>query len=215
MKHNLRKLIIVILIIAVLFSFVGMYCMFFYRLSSQTEVYTAQLPLQDIMLIAVDSKSNIYLGLSSFSAIQVYDDYGQFIYGISFKNTPKGGFYFYIDDDDYVHAFSEGLLIEYVFSINGLKEENHVEKKDIESLFNEKERTNKPMFISASDIIYLYNSSSKKVILYDEDSEAVIKKITINSRKWPWSSSTYFFIGFISMLILFFLLIPKEKIKNG
>ena len=213
MDRKLKKFFVVILIIAVLFSFLGCFRMLFYRVS-QTETYSEQFPLHDVRNIAVDSNGNIYLGLSSFSAIQVYDEHGQFLFGISFKNTPKGGFYFYVDSEKFVHVFSEGLLIEYVFSDEGLMGQKQILMKDIELLFDVRDRTNNPEFITGNGILYTYGRFSKKIFLYDAKKNILIKEIILDAPKWPWTFGMYFLIGFIAMLILVLMLMSKELFKK-
>jgi len=214
MKRTTKKIIVFVMVIVTMFGLMGANIIFFYRMSTETEIYFKQLPLHEVRRIAVDSKNNIYIGLSWFSAIQVYDENGQFLYGISFENTPKGTFYFYTDTNDNIHVFSEGRMIEYRFSHKGLEEQKSIEMKDIEALFDIYERTTKVEYTTDKGDLYKYNAFNKRIMLYDTDTDDLIQKIILNVPKWPWTFGAYFSFGFFGGFILSFLLIPKEKIMR-
>jgi len=81
-----------------------------------------QRPLAPITGIFVDSVGNIYYGSSQHNAIQIFNNQGVFLYGVSFT-AGDGGIYFYVDHDDTLHIFSprgnvvlsfiEGYLVYY------------------------------------------------------------------------------------------------------
>ncbi|MCK5052442.1 MAG: hypothetical protein KAS53_12010 [Candidatus Cloacimonetes bacterium] len=82
-----------------------------------TDFTNIEFPLYIINNIAQDDKGDIYVGLDSWSRIQVYNRSGKFKYGWLIKNNGSGGWSFKIDDNNVIHSF--GSLLYQQYSKNG------------------------------------------------------------------------------------------------
>ena len=69
-------------------------------------------PLYTVYKISIDSSGNIYYGLGEINAIQVYDNFGNFLYSFVYNDNyfTKGSSNFYVDELDDVLVLNHNKL---------------------------------------------------------------------------------------------------------
>ncbi|MCL2357881.1 MAG: hypothetical protein FWC70_12145 [Defluviitaleaceae bacterium] len=180
---------------AVLFFLgVGGYFVTMGNMSADIGRFYNQVPLHAIRGIAVDSQGNAFWGSGSHSSIQVYNNYGIFLYRFSFP-TGSGDWTFYIDSDDVVHvatargarllSFKDGILLF----------ESRAENSDMVREFDSRRQAK-----VTDNYGNIYRIRHGVVRMYDEG-ECFIRTIRPNAPIWPFHPVMMFGIAVVGLLI--------------
>lgn len=186
---------------------VGIFHSFILQVSSsrhEMNIDMKQYPLHSINKMIVDEKGNIYLSLSSYSAIQMYNDEGKIIRRVLFSNTSGTSFDFQLDDQDHICITPYNGDVEHVFSEDGYL---GTESLDSRATF----RIGGPVNpVIANGKAYYYRSLRKVIEVYYEENNKHIDTIVLDAPKWPWAFSTYFFVSWIPVTLYCMLLFRED-----
>lgn len=164
------------------------------------EVYHKQLPLHYTNGVAVDSTGRLYFGTDQHHAIQVYDNFGSFLYGFSFP-TSGGSFSFYIDAYDYIHVATTRGNNTYVFyKGNLISQDQQYGAYTKYSTINK--RTGK--YIDKDGFIY-QPLNHYKIKIWDSKTNQEIRTVTPNSPIWPFSVLTYWGFAATGLCSIFWM----------
>ena len=202
-QRNLRVILSILAVSALFFGFFG----FFFSISDiykDVAKLDKQSPLHEIKGVAVDSQGNLYYGTSQHSAIQVYNNEGNFIYGFSFPTGGAGYFAFYIDDDDYIHIATARTNCTYIFLYGELIEKKeYVNSQESSDTINQYDNISRQSRIFRDENGNTYTVKyNNKVYMYD-DSGNYLRTISPNAPLWPLSVFGFWGIAAIGMATLF------------
>lgn len=185
---------------------------------AKIEKYFQQHPLNEKHGIAVDSDGNIYIGEGQTGSIQVYDNIGNFQYGIAIPTFKPGYFGFGIEQDkihiitarDSSHyIFDKGELVSYEKGIDDKR------MKDLEKQYPPSNPANS----------YVTNNKIYKTLLFntvsiDDKVNGTVEKIHLNSPIWPFSTFVFWIMGATGMGLIYllnrkFFISMSKELKNN
>jgi|GEM_PF-1261890 len=206
----LGTLLSVVLIVVGFWGF-----LFAWGSSEKTGQYNSPKPMYSVNRIAVDSRGNLYYGLSELDSVQVYSNGGEFLYRVAFSGNGVGHFVFIVDENDILHiagsrtsgvlSFHDGVLVG---------EHKYTDDNDRLSIQRNYERLGAKTFYDKGGNKYLI--SGKKVRVFDSQGE-LTRIVTPSAPIWPFSITTYWGLSFLGILTLvlinikFFITVAKTS----
>jgi hypothetical protein len=177
--------------------FIGIYGFFSIAISSATSNvgrFYNELPLLPLNGIAVDSKGNVFFGISEHNSIQVYDNMGVFLYRFSF---PAGGgmFSFYVDYDDFVHVVTARNSRVFSFYGGHLVGERGSYAEELQEFGRRRQRDYSDIYGNK------YAISFRSVRMYDEYGN-FLRRISPNAPIWPFPIFVMWLIALVGFIIL-------------
>lgn len=170
---------------------------------AKIEKYFQQHPLNEKHGIAVDSDGNIYIGEGQTGSVQVYDNMGNFQYGIAIPTYKTGYFGFGIEQDK-INIITGRDSSHYIFDKGELvSSEKGIDDKSMQEL----EKQYPPINPANS---YVTNNKIYKILWFntvsiDDKTNERFEKIHLNSPIWPFSTFVFWIMGATGMGLIYLL----------